>query len=713
MTTRARTRWVRVFSLACTVGWFLGACCVSPTSHAQGVPRTTAKPSPSDTVDHEVWRGALTLDAFKQAVPTPGVPPTQRTIVKLMHDGETLFGVVKAFEADPGRITARTLKRDAESIDADDHITLVLDPRGTAANGFVFRFNALGARRDGLVFDGNQFRAEWDATWQVRAQTDDDGWSATFAIPLAVMAVPADGRAWRFNVERYVAANGERMRLHNAVADRDVTSLPDAEPLLGITPSSQGWGLRLRPAVRWTSEQQGTGARRNSLKPSLDVVYALTPGVSLSATFNTDFSEADTDTRQVSLSRFELFRPEKRAFFTQDAGRFAFGGLDTDEPNPLPFFSRRVGLGSSLDAGLKLSGSAGPIEFGALAVQVRPLDGALTPRLGVVRAAGAVADGHRVGVVATSGNPEGTRGSGLAGVDYQARGDVPWGDGAWSGNAWWMQTRNADVGRGDAQGVSLRAMNDGPWVQLVLQSLGERFNPALGYVREPGVVRTEDELGWRHRLASGATVLSRVIFGGRRRFDGLERSHYLGPNVEYEAQGDVVGASYFAEREVVAAGFSVLPGVAVPAGDTRASLVEAYVKGSESRAWSGDAYVRTGSYFGTGRLHVQNGALMWRPSPHWALSMRGARQDVRLLGQRFVAKTAQASVEWVPGAESRHALVLARDNVSGATSVGVRSLVALGQGRQLLTSVDRLRVPGDASKASTLASIKLLWPWER
>jgi hypothetical protein len=84
-----------------------------------------------------------------------------------------------------------------------------------------------------------------------------------------------------------------------------------------------------------------------------------------------------------------------------------------------------------------------------------------------------------------------------------------------------------------------------------------------------------------------------------------------------------------------------------------------------------------------------------------------------LLGQRFVAKTAQASLEWVPSADSRHAVVWARDNVSGATSVGLRSLVALGAGRELLTSVDRVRAPGDPGKAATLASVKLLWPWER
>lgn len=525
---------------------------------AGSVPQVDVGPDLSASMESEIWRQAAVFTTFQQASPKAGAPPTKRTELRLLHDGRTLYGAVRAFDTAPNDIVARTLKRDAESIDSDDHITLVLDARGTAANGFWFRFNALGARRDGLVFDGNQARPEWDADWQVVARRDDAGWSATFAIPLAIMAAPADGRAWRFNVERFVATTGERVRLFNAVADREVTALSDAAPLDGIRPMQQGWGLRLRPGLRWSSEQQGDSPRRMSFKPSLDVLYALTPGVSLSATFNTDFAEADADARQVNLSRFELFRPEKRTFFTQDAGRFAFGGLDADEPNLLPFFSRRVGLGSSVDAGLKVSGSAGAVEFGALAVQVRRTDeqrvgdhatprvaDQATPRVAVIRAAGAVADGHRVGAIATSGNPEGVRGSSLVGLDYQSNGDVPWGDGTWQAFAWWMQSRNLGVGQGQGKGFALRAFNDGPWLEHSYQSLDDGFKPALGFVRESGVQRTEHAVGWRERFTSGATVIGRVFAGGRRRMDDQERSHYIGPNAEYESRGDVIGTGTF------------------------------------------------------------------------------------------------------------------------------------------------------------------------
>lgn len=106
------------------------------------------------------------------------------------------------------------------------------------------------------------------------------------------------------------------------------------------------------------------------------------------------------------LSRFELLRPEKRVFFTQDSGRFAFGGLDGDNPPLLHIFSRRTGPGQTLDAALKLSGTAGPVEFGALGVQVGrdagdPSAAEGTPRLGVLRAATALNAQQRVGPIAT------------------------------------------------------------------------------------------------------------------------------------------------------------------------------------------------------------------------------------------------------------------------------------------------------------------------
>lgn len=122
--------------------------------------RVEAPPHIDGRLDDAVWQQAIATTAFTQAQPVAGSAPTRRTELRWVHDGRMLYIAVRAFDPQPGLISARTLRRDAEAIDSDDRITVVLDPQGSARHGFVFTVNALGAQRDGLVFDGLDARYE-------------------------------------------------------------------------------------------------------------------------------------------------------------------------------------------------------------------------------------------------------------------------------------------------------------------------------------------------------------------------------------------------------------------------------------------------------------------------------------------------------------------------------------------------------------------------
>ena len=54
------------------------------------------------------------------------------------------------------------------------------------------------------------------------------------------------------------------------------------------------------------------------------------------------------DEQQINLTRFNLFFPEKRDFFLENQGTFAFGGANqfSAENVPILFYSRRIGLES-------------------------------------------------------------------------------------------------------------------------------------------------------------------------------------------------------------------------------------------------------------------------------------------------------------------------------------------------------------------------------
>ena len=116
------------------------------------------------------------------------------------------------------------------------------------------------------------------------------------------------------------------------------------------------------------------------------------PGLVLDATVHPDFAQVESDDEQVNLTRFELFFPEKRDFFLENAGIFDFGWRGFDETPPfLLFFSRRIGIAKDdespipLRGGLRLSGRAGRQTVGFLDVLTGEGAGQPAANYGVLR----------------------------------------------------------------------------------------------------------------------------------------------------------------------------------------------------------------------------------------------------------------------------------------------------------------------------------------
>ena len=115
----------------------------------------------------------------------------------------------------------------------------------------------------------------------------------------------------------------------------------------------------------------------------IDVKYGITQNLVADLTVNTDFAQVEADEEQVNLTRFNLFFPEKREFFLENQGLFAFGGtnagafgsnstLGGDDKTPVLFYSRRIGLPDGEEvpiiAGGRLTGRVGKVSVGLLNV---------------------------------------------------------------------------------------------------------------------------------------------------------------------------------------------------------------------------------------------------------------------------------------------------------------------------------------------------------
>ncbi|GIT66645.1 MAG: hypothetical protein Ct9H300mP25_01170 [Acidobacteriota bacterium] len=111
----------------------------------------------------------------------------------------------------------------------------------------------------------------------------------------------------------------------------------------------------------------------------------MTPGLTLDATYNTDFAQVEVDDQQINLDRFNLFFPEKRPFFLENAGAFTVANEGAARQPDLGqtelFFSRRIGISATgqqipILAGSRLSGKVtDTTTVGFLNMQTEDLDG--------------------------------------------------------------------------------------------------------------------------------------------------------------------------------------------------------------------------------------------------------------------------------------------------------------------------------------------------
>ncbi len=343
-------------------------------------------------LDEPAWSLAAPASGFRQREPREGLPATEPTEFRVLYDDQALYVGVHARDAEPERVIARILQRDkivATGIEerttwaGDDGIAIVLDPFHDHRNAFLFATNPNGAELDALVADENpNFNTDWRGVFRVAARRTSDGWSAEFAIPFRTLRYPPPdpSRPWGLNVERMIRRKTEQTLWSGwSRAEGGLHRLSQAGHLLGLSGLSRSrLNLEVKPyglaGVRRERQDDGTTPRDAEASFGADAKWEVRPGVVLDVTVNPDFAQVESDDEIVNLTRYELYRPEKREFFLENAGIFHFGTRGGFEPPPFQmFFSRQIGIVEDegevpVMAGVRLSGRAGRQTVGFLSV---------------------------------------------------------------------------------------------------------------------------------------------------------------------------------------------------------------------------------------------------------------------------------------------------------------------------------------------------------
>ncbi len=648
----------------------------NPSAADEQGPRSVVAPLVDETpvadgrLDEDVWRLAATTGAFIQQEPRFGEPATFPTEVLIAITEDALLIGARLSDPDPDQVVAREYRRDSE-LESDDNFLVALDTYHDHRNAFFFATNAVGTRLDGLVQnEGAAVNNEWDGVWAAGSRRTPSGWVTEMVIPFETLRFPAGATAFGVNFGRSVARTREESwwaEISNDWGFNARWRVSAYGVVEGLAPARPGGRIKLKPfgsASSTVVEEE----RETDGDLGLDAKVALGPNLNLDLTVNTDFAQVEADEQQVNLTRFELFFPEQRDFFLENAGLFQVGEttLPFEPPQTLLFFSRRIGLSDDGDivpilGGARITGKMGSTDVGAFHIRQQEAAGvAPATAFSAVRlrrdvlarsSVGALAldrseaggGSHRVvaaGVGAPDSSPAGALANGVGrGSHRVVAADFSWAPSDLTRlSGWAARSSGADEaglepsGSQTAAGLHGEAANDlwslfGDFVHI-----GEDFDSPMGFVPRRGVRKLRSQALWKPRPGRFGI---RQIFAGPgiewiTEADGaLQSGRYeFGPYFLFED-----GSSFFfnvsRQIEGLDEAFELRDGVEIAAGEYRTTNLMTMLETSRSRRVSLNLFAMETGFF-DGELRVLSPGVAVRPHPRLRFQINYSRNRVRL-----------------------------------------------------------------------------------
>jgi hypothetical protein len=655
----------------------------------------TARINLDGLLDEAVWRGSPKIGELIQRIPNSGARPSERTEVTILYDKDNLYIGVMCYDSEPDKVLAAQMTRDA-SMNTDDRVEILLDTFHDRTNAFYFATNPNGAFVDGLIFANGETNNDWDTIWNVRARRHREGWSAEFAIPFKSLNFPPEATVWGFNIARHMQRKLEEVRWTATLFQTRFQQVSEAGQLTKLGSLEQGVSLDVRPYVaqRWIHRQPG-GEDTVLGKGGLDMFYNITPNLRLTATFNTDFGETEVDDRQINLTRFSIFFPEKRTFFLQDAGVFNFattgitqpGGIPPNGAEIFPFFSRRIGIIEGqevpIDFGVKLTGKVGRTEVGVLNVNTRDTSFVDDKNLFVARVRQNFWQQSYIGAIVTAGNQEEPIDSSMIGADMRLATSSFLGSRQnFLVNAWGLKSNNQGVGEKDsAYGFGAAFPNDRYQAQIEWREIQENFDPALGFVQRSNVRMWSMGASFNPRPKGqkfGVQQMFHDFF--YRRFTRIDNGQVETWKINatifdwHFQSGDSVHSIMDLNPtfERLFEPFEISPGVVLPPGDYRFTPMRFSFASAQKRKLQGSFGLAVGNFWSGTANEVTTG-LRYQLPPKFTISLNTNQTFAKLPQGNFVARIFSSTIDYSVSPLLTFQNLIQFDNRSG--NLGLQSRV--------------------------------------
>ncbi|GLU43606.1 DUF5916 domain-containing protein [Allomuricauda sp. NBRC 101325] len=479
--------------------------------------------------DEETWKTAEPAQDFYMVLPMDDRKATQPSEIKMAYDDKHIYLLATFFKTPGNTYVVESLRRDF-SFGGNDNFLLFMDPFNNLTTGFSFGANAYGAQWDGTMSNGGSIDLNWDSKWVSEVQVLEDKWVVEMAIPFKSIRYEKGVKEWGINFSRLDLSTNEKSSWTPIPRQFPTASLAYTGNLIWDNPPpNQGLNYSIIPYVLGTVGNSTIEDLQydNEVKVGGDVKLGLSSSLNLDLTLNPDFSQVEVDRQVANLTRFELFFPERRQFFLENADLFASFGYETVRP----FFSRRIGLGVPIIAGARVSGNLNRnLRLGLMDMQTDKMDetGLPSQNFAVLSLQQKVFSRSNIGFIfvnkeslnynalSDSLQTEYTKYNRNLGIEY----NLASADNKYNGKVFMLKSFGPDSSyNGIAQGAHL-AYNSRKWNWRIQEEyISDDFVSEVGFVPRNNYIKFSGSLGYQFLPASETVVSHGPKYSGFYFFD--------------------------------------------------------------------------------------------------------------------------------------------------------------------------------------------------
>ncbi|HET6244461.1 MAG: carbohydrate binding family 9 domain-containing protein [Bacteroidetes bacterium] len=597
--------------------------------------RITEEIEADGILNEPTWNKAPVISEFMMISPVPGGKPSFNTEVKLLYNDTYLFVGIKLFDPEPKKMIATAMERDSD-VEDDDNVVVIIDSYNDNLNGIAFATNPLGVRQDiEISQNGEGINEDFNTFWNVAVKITENGWIAEFKIPFSslrftekeevIMGFKVLRTIRRLNEEIIAPPFDENIadphfRLDLAL-DIIFENLTCKKPVY-FTPYIVS-DIQKNKILNSTGSQYESNysaiSRKNYFEKSVtdkilsnigaDLKMGLSKNLTLDVSVNTDFAQAEVDDRIINTTRFNVFLPEKRAFFLESEDYFNFNM----GPTRL-FFSRNIGRSQGLIVpvlgGVRLTGQHKGFQVGALNMQTMAMEeeGLPSENFSVLRVKKELYNnGSYVGGILTNriSISDLSVSNQVAGVDYLHRINRKWfTSGAFSGTFNSREETSFTRNNMAAQFKLVKQSNRGFSHILDAKYLGEDFDPAMGFMRFNNLTqfRSGNSYSWvtENSKHIAGYKLESVLMNARNSSTGASEISNINvsPLLHFKNGSMIKLTPFEFYQDTFNFSWNMNSDIIVPAGNYPMWFSSVYMSSPATKRYKLESYAKKGDYYG-------------------------------------------------------------------------------------------------------------------